>query len=187
MRRVNIGGLIFLLLLVVAGCGDDDPVSLPPDPQPLGIMSVLAGAGATTVTDTIRFRISIGPDGGSRFDLVDLSLTNADSGTKIMLGAAESAGFDDAVVLLTNGISDDVEVSTQFPGGGGGETTNNEPGRFDGGILGEYLPDFAGAEITHVVLILDTVVIASPGGDPNGDGVWTDVFVFGRLVVMGHP
>ena len=186
MSGMKIGGLLFLLLLAVVGCSDDDPVSLPPDPQPLGIMSVLAGSGAATVTDTVRLSISIGPD-GSRFAMVDLSLTNADSGTKINLGAAESAGFDDAVILLTNGVGDDIEVNTQFPGGGGGGTTTNEPGWFGGGILGDYMPDFAGAEITHFVLILDTVVIASPGGDPNGNGIWTDAFIFGRLVVMGRP
>jgi hypothetical protein len=104
-----------------------------------------------------------------------------------MLGPEGNADFDQAVALLTNGENDETSFSRGILGGSAAITGGNEVGFFYGGILADGTPDLAGAEVTGVRVVLDTVVIDSPGGDPNDDGIWTDVWIEGRVVLIGHP
>ena len=191
MRRLI--GLTGILVLAVAitGCGDDCPTAPPaaaPAPQALGIFEFDSGAGSRTVADSVIVSMQIGSDGSkAAADLFRLRLTNGDGSEPISVGAAGNPEFAAAVALLVNGENDDVSFGRAFPSGGGGTTISTEETFFDGGILGNYTPDFAGAEVTGAMVVFEELTVVSPGSDPNGDGIWTEVTLRGKVVIMGHP
>src|SRR5438477_105582 len=67
--------------------------------------------------------------------------------------------------------------------GGGGEGMPES--QFFAGRPGTA-PDFAGYTIDRVEFQIDSVLIASPGSDQLHDGIWTDSYLAGRVVVWGH-
>jgi hypothetical protein len=46
-------------------------------------------------------------------------------------------------------------------------------------------PDLAPHTLSSVSLEVDSASVASPGSDPNQDGMWTDVRFYAHLVVYG--
>lgn len=175
-----------IVLAFLAGCGDDDSPTAPDAPQPLAYFEVAAGVGGRVVTDAATLSLFVGPDGAD-FAIFDVTLSGDDAGTTMSLGPDGNSDFDEAVALLTNGVNDEVALWRTLVGGGAAITGSFETDAFSGGALDGQEPDFVGAEITSISLELDSVSIQSPGNDPNGDGLWTDAFFEGRIVVMGRP
>lgn len=191
MRNVSSYASIISLvcLACLAGCGDDDSPAGPDAPdaaEPLAYFDVAAGVGGRVVADAATLALYVGPDGAD-FAIFEATLTADDMGTTMSLGPDDSAGFDEAVALLTNGVNDEVALWRTVVGGSTAITGSFEADAFSGGALDGQGPDFAGAEITGISLELDSVSIQSPGDDPNGDGLWTSAFIEGRIVVMGRP
>lgn len=184
--------IVLACLASLAGCGEDDSPAAPDDPdtsdapEPLAYFDVASGVGGRVVTDAATLAVYVGPDGAD-FALFEVTLTGEDAGTTMSLGPDDSAGFDEAVALLTNGVNDEVALWRTVVGGSTAITGSFEEVAFSGGALDGQEPDFAGAEITGISLELDSVSIQSPGDDPNGDGLWTYAFIEGRIVVMGRP
>jgi hypothetical protein len=79
------------------------------------------------------------------------------------------------VVSLTN-------ASGSVVGGSGEGSLESSffMGRPSGGV------DFAGYAITSVEFHVDSILFDTPGSDPYGDGVWTDYYLRGDVVVIGH-
>ena len=176
--------ILFLACLAcLAGCGEDDPIAGPEAPQPLAYFDVATGVGGRTVSATATLSLFVGPD----HELFEVVLTGDDAGTTLTLGPDDGAGFAEAVALLTNGVDDEVDLWRALSDGTTSITGDLESTAFSGGALDGQEPDFAGAEITGISLELDSVSIQSPGKDPNGDGLWTDAFIEGRIVVLGRP
>ncbi len=173
------------VLACLAGCSDDDSPVTPDAPQPLAYYDVAAGVASRVVSDTAGLSLFVGPDGGD-FALFEVTLTGEDAGTTISLGPDDSAGFAEAVALLTNGVDDQVALWRTLSDGSAAITGSLESIEFSGGALEGQEPDFAGAEITGISLELVSVTIQSPGDDPNGDGLWTSADIEGRIIVMGR-
>ena len=191
MRRARFLATLFLLPLLApfAGCGDDDPAAPPapaPTPEALAYFSFNAGVGSPNVADAASVSFHVGPDGAD-FALFDVTVTNADAGRTIAIDPGEHPEFAQAVLLLTNGTNDGVAFRRAPLGGASAITRSDEETSFAGGVLADQEPDFAGAEVTGISLVLDAISIDSPGRDPNGNGQWTDVTVQGQIVVLGHP
>jgi hypothetical protein len=49
------------------------------------------------------------------------------------------------------------------------------------------LSDLTGATIEQVQVSFDDIVFDSPGSDPNGDGLWTDIHLVVTVVIEGQP
>jgi PEP-CTERM motif len=47
--------------------------------------------------------------------------------------------------------------------------------------------DLQGFQIGSIGLHVDSLTISSPGSNPNGDGIWTDVFFEGTVTVYAVP
>lgn len=178
--------ILLACLACLAGCGEDDPIAGPDAPQPLASFDFASGVGGRAVSATATLSLYVGPDGAD-FALFEVVLTGDDTGATLSLGPDDGAGFDEAVALLTNGVDDEVALWRALSDGTTSITGNLESIAFSGGALEGREPDFAGAEITGISLELTGVSIQSPGNDPNGDGLWTDAFIEGRIVIMGRP
>ena len=172
------------------GCSDDDDpvVPKPAAPQVLGVMGLDFGFGGRTLADTLAISLKVGALTPEPAFLFKLQATDDLSGSVTTVNAATNPEFADAVSLLVNGVDNLLEFDFVFlPGGAGNGIDAPESFLFDGGISGEFLPDFAGAQITHVNIAIDVISIETPGRDPNNDGIWVDSSGSGRLVIMGHP
>lgn len=93
--------------------------------------------------------------------------------------------FDVLVALLTNGQNDTFSWSVQNFAGGV-STGTAEKYFFAGNPHLVNGIDFAGSHIDHVDLFI-TNKSASPGANPNGDGVWTDWTFNVAMNVYGTP
>lgn len=175
-----------LLGLLLGSCRDSNaPVAA----DTLATARVLSRGGSATVASSVSFRLSITApatdiltNGADLFG--EIPLQNGDKGKRLIATAATEGEFDRFASFLTNGINDQVEW-TVFPrgGGGGGERSLESSffvGRRGGGV------DFAGYAITSIEFHVDSILLATPGSDPNRDGMWTESYLRGNVVVFGH-
>ena len=178
------------MLVVFAGCGDDeDPfVPEPPVAEILGIMGFDERSGGATLSDSLVVSITVGPFTPEPALLFKLGSVNDLSSIVITVDASTNPEFAEAVSLLTNGVDDYLAFRMErLPGGSGSERDLMESTGFQGGFTGNFTPDFKGARITHVVVAIDVFSHEIPGSDPNNDGIWGDSTFSGRLIIMGHP
>jgi len=112
-------------------------------------------------------------------------LKNGDKGRTLVATAATEPGFNRFVSFLTNGTSDRVGYYF-FSSGGGGGTELPAESSFFSGRSGSGV-DFAGYTITSLEFHIDSISVVTPGSDPGKDGVWTDFYLSGNLVVLGYP
>ena len=112
-------------------------------------------------------------------------LTAASAGSRVWADTT-SPGFAMVVRELTDGASDFLGYQTATPSwlAGPGWFVAPEPSFFSGqtGVGGV---DLAGYAIHAIGFRVDSVQIASPGENPNGDGNWTDFSVRGAFVFEG--
>ena len=189
-RRYISAWLLAGMMVLIGGCSDDDdPVAPePPAAEVLGVMGFDQNGGIRSFPNSLVLSLSVGVLTTAPALLFEFEATEDSSGSVITVDASTNPEFRDAVSLLQNGVDNQLELATKLlPGGGGGAASPLESASFNGGISGEFLPDFAGARITHVVIAIDVISFVTPGSDPNGDGIWTDYSSRGRIVIMGHP
>ena len=177
------------MMVLIGGCSDDDDPVAPESPsdEVLGVMELDFNFSGRTIADSLIVSLRVGVHRHEPFFLFEFRATNDLSGSEITVDASTNPEFTDAVSLLVNGVDNELRFELEFlPGPGGTSVTQPESVFFDGGVSGDFLPDFAGAEITHVSIAIDVLSLEIPGRDPNGDGIWVDSSGSGRLVIRGH-
>jgi hypothetical protein len=93
---------------------------------------------------------------------------------------AGDAGFVRKTAWLNNGQPDAVRYGVVLTPSGTEAAFNS----FDFILLGVN-PDLSPHKLSSVSLEVDSASVASPGSDPNHDGIWTDVRFYAHLVVFG--
>lgn len=162
---------------LLMGCGSDStaPASV------LAVAPVLHSGGGAVVSDKMIFLLTISDGGGEDTVFAD-TVRNGDRGRDLV---ASGPGFQRARTLLTDDVNETVTRGMFFPTGGGGGSFNLESVYF-AGRPGTAL-DFSGYQVTGIVFHVDSILLATPGSNINGDGIWTDWYLRGSLVVLGHP
>lgn len=133
------------------------------------IWGVRSAGGSPLLTDEVGFEFGVGVE-DSRLLFEELTFNNQDVGKTFTATSAKDPDFDPIVELLTNGINDLVFFNSTFVNGDliGRETTEAEAFSLES-------IDFEGTKINSIDLVIKDLKITSPGGDPNGDGNWTQV------------
>jgi hypothetical protein len=101
--------------------------------------------------------------------------------------------FDDIKRVLTDGVNEAILLGTDpgLPGYGGPPYSGgsgpffSEAYLFFGDDSGAHGIDFAGSAVTSVEFRIDQLMLNTPGRNPNGDGIWTDLVLRGTLTVNG--
>jgi hypothetical protein len=140
-------------------------------------------AGGAEILTEVRFSLIIGNSGCSveeAYALFDqLSIRDGEEGRTLGAQADNDPDFTNFAALLTDGV--DTLMSTCVYGSGSGDYESRVlVGRPSTG------PDLAGYTIDSIEFRIDSVLIASPGSNPNGTGIWTDYDLGGRVVILGH-
>ena len=163
--------------------------------RPAGADYVLAevslgnAGGSAGIDNMLNVVFCIDNDGMNCSTHVDAltfpAMTAASAGTTIWADTSRG-GFDMVVTELTDAAADNLGYQAATPTflAGPGWFLQPEPSFFAGRTgLGGI--DLAGYAIHSIGFRVDSVRIASPGEDPNGDGVWTDFGVTGAFVFKG--
>lgn len=175
-----------ILALLLAGCND---ANAPAAADTLATAPVLSRGGAAAVVGSLTFTLGITdpatdilPNRAELFG--EIPLQNGDKGKRLVATAATEGEFDHFVSFLTDGINDRVEWAVSLSGGGASGEGSLESsffmGRPGGGV------DFAGYAIASVEFHVHSILLVTPGSDPNRDGLWTDYYLHGDVVVVGH-
>lgn len=182
-----------VLAALLTGCGGDSArltTVLPP--ELLGDLEVDTSGGTASPTLVLSVTLWVGVDRAgeetTRIPVFGLPISSADEATTIRVDRSNNPSFEDAVALLTNGRDDRIGVARSGalppPSGGGRSVMESE---WIAGSPGAIPPDFAGAEITHVLVHVDRADVEIPGRDPSGNGEWIDFDLAFRVEVWGRP
>lgn len=119
----------------------------------------------------------------------DLVISVDDVGTTFTATQSTDSSFNKFVSNLTNGLTNNstspeiVYVSTfNYPDLGGFILLLNESDFVGGGRI-----DLKGFNIDSINLTVNSLEFSSPGNDPNGDGIWTNVIYNGIFTINGSP
>lgn len=186
MRRNSLIWTILAATLWLGACGDDTTTTVNAN-QPLGAINVSAGGSSSGTSSNVVISLEIAepptPKAGiSTIDLIVESLVNEDEGTTRFIDVSELDPI--AVGQLTNGVDDFMWIRTSIPTGGSGASGTSESNWFDGGLTGDWDPDFSGARITGFYLHFDQVLITNNGIEAEKA---TQYDLDYRVVVMGVP
>jgi len=178
--------LLAAILVLAAGCGDDDAPTCPePEPIPVAQFVMKLVGGNSHQYPTWRFALQ------SRFmspaigdTIATLDLQDGDAGLIRTFDASNSPNFDQFAATVTNG-EDEPFFMYCWPSPGLEPVTSGtvESMAFGGGLDGDLGPDLAGVRVTKLRLNVIDSQINIPGEDPNADGDWTSyVFTLNFLV-----
>lgn len=166
--------------LAVAACSESTKPSVPLADR----LIWAAGGGRVAGVDSARLWVLYLDSTGQRLapiiDTVVLKGPQADAVTRF----PGDPGFAQVAALMTDSVNERIEEGVE--GVGTGTSSSLESSYFKGGVSGTMLPDFHGEVITSVQLNVDTLTFATPGSDPNHDGIWTDYYLVAHLIVNGH-
>ena len=176
MKRTLFFALSTFTIATLAGCSD----STSPAPDILAVASLTSSGGGAAVVSQIIFRVSITGAAGDDTLLLD-TLQNGDRGLDIVASGAE---FQRGAARLSNNVNESIDRYVSFPTGGSGGNFITEAALFQG-RPGNGL-DFSGYTVTGVIYHVDSILVVSPGSNPNADGNWTDYYLRGSLIVLGH-
>lgn len=177
MKRTLLFALSTFTIAALTGCSDSNS----PAPDVLAVASVTSGGGGATVASQIIVWVDIDGAAGTDTLLLPDTLQNGDRGRDLI---ATGAGFQRGAVRLSNNINESIRRFTKFPAGGTGGNFSPEATLFQG-RPGNGL-DFSGYTVTGITFHVDSILVVSPGSDPNGDGNWTDYYLRGSLIVFGR-
>jgi len=187
-RLRNNGTLRIVALLLGVSCSGVDE---PPRPEILGSNSipVALGSAGTTIYNSMIFSLDISSGNpGCRETGVAIFyqtiIRDGDDHHTLVADAGNEPDFAAFTHLLTDGVDEEATWCVFLENVGGGGEGRRES-QFFAGRPGTA-PDFAGYTIDRVEFQIDSVLIASPGSDQNHDGIWTDYYLAGRVVVWGH-
>lgn len=186
-RKSHCGTLGIIALLLGVSCkGVDDS----PHPEILASEPVTQpGGSAHAISTGLIFSLdisSVAP--GCREQGVAIFyrtiIRDGDDHHTLVADADNEPDFAAFTHLLTDGVDEEATwcVFLENVGGGGEGMPESQ---FFAGRPGTA-PDFAGYTIDRVEFQIDSVLIASPGSDQLHDGIWTDSYLAGRVVVWGH-
>lgn len=117
----------------------------------------------------------------------DLTINPSDEG-KLFITTSVTPGFNEFVTWITDDINDSLIISYTFlPSGGGLGNERTEASAFFGDPSGQRGIDFQGYRIDDIALYVETLMLESPGSDPNGDGNWTNITIRTTFTVAGVP
>lgn len=159
---------------------------------PLASFDFKGDTGTRAISDQIRFTVSFGwfPESSysERSVVFDLILSTADVGQTYTVSSGPE--FDEAIVSLTNGINEYIYCDTrgsQLQGPPGGGWGSLESLIFFGDATGANGIDFAGYDINSISVTINTLTFDTPGSNPNGDGLWTDIEFNATIAVTKVP
>lgn len=125
----------------------------------------------------------------------DLAIDTGSIGQTFTATSGTDANFSNFVSDLTNGINNlltlgvvpgAVDINGVFIGSGiSGASNMLEAGVWFGDASGLSGIDFQGMQIDSIQILINNLVINSPGSDPNGNGIWTDVQLNASVIVNG--
>ena len=104
--------------------------------------------------------------------LFNITLTDADDSR--LYSFSSGLGFDQTVAAFANGINDIFSVTVNR--GGYGSYESNLFAGFDPSIV---------YDVYRVDILFKEVTLDSPGSDPTGQGVWTDILIDFEISVFG--
>ena len=175
-------------LLLLTGCGES---TAPSPPVVLAsIPLVVIGGGCPRIFSEAIYYVGYTEelDSPPTALIVDsLRFTSQETGSHIVL-TRSSPGFTSVEDLLTNGVDDLLIVGLALDDGtcGGGKSLGPESTLLEDRVAGSSPPDLQGFSIERVTVEIDMASFESPGTNPNGDGIWTDVTIQGRVVIEGR-
>lgn len=170
------GALVVGSILGAVACHDATKPAVPIVDQRFSV-----GIGTRVVSTGAVFFMATLDSTQNGFQLVIDTFPITSPGTHA-LGKGDPT-FAQATARLTDGHLDIVEYGLRFVPNGGGLTSLDQ----DWHALGRSATDgdLAAYTLTSVQLVLDTVTFASPGSNPNGDGIWSEADIIGHLVIYG--
>jgi hypothetical protein len=181
--RITLG--IVAVLLGLSCKGIDQPVAV----EILASSPLTAQGGVHAILDKLFFALDISTTspacsetGVAIFDTTIIQ--NTDTQRTLIADANNEANFAAFTHLLTDGV-DEMVIRCAGLLGGGAESEGSKESSFFGRTSGSA-PDFSGYTIDRVELQLDSASTTSPGSNQGHDGVWTDYYLRGRVVVWGH-
>lgn len=135
-----------------------------------------AGGGQRDILTELHFGFGYEPEPTLYEELLYWTTSPADAGSTLYDFSETGLGFDFAASLLTNGTEDGImfnlhyawESNTDYLLSGGGK-------------------DFQGYTITNISLVVHSLILDSPGSNPNGDGNWTDYNFDVTYEIWGIP
>jgi hypothetical protein len=172
-----------LVVALTQACGGDD-ASGPVQALSTSATITMAG-GSRIISDSARLVAGFrNVDGDITDTTMVVRLGNDDDSTVVVIDAI-APGFASFRDSATNGRDNQFGVAAGPVNGGTGAIGYSESELF-AGRPGSGV-DLAGSSIDRLEFHIDTVSLVSPGTDPNGDGIWTNYRIVGRIVVMGRP
>jgi hypothetical protein len=134
------------------------------------------GAGVAIITSALNPTIGIGLDQSPPSALLfeHLMVQTADVGHTFTIGP-DDPDFASFAAYLTDAHVSYLSDSTTVGRGSWGEWWIPEARFFSSLPPGNNGTDLGGFEITSFNLLFNSLQFLSPGSNPNGDGVWTDI------------
>ena len=170
-----------------------------------GIMSLLTGPasadilfeidtdvqvrfGSRSLTPITQFNPGLWYESGPSGTLMarifaGLIVDMGDVGTTFVATPQNDPGFAQFASLLTDGNEQWLFMTSGAPGGAGGTSECNQFYLDHTCTMGV---DLKGNEIERVTFTQKAWYNVSPGSDPGGDGIWTDVYGAYRITIEGH-
>jgi len=178
--------LLGAILVLAAGCGDDDPTCPEPEPYPVAQFGMKMSAGETGLYPTMRFALESGAQFPAIGDTIaTLDLRGGEAGLTRTFDASICPNFDAFAATVTNGVNDQFLMYVWSAGNLYRTMGTWESEDLGGGLDGDLSPDLAGVKVTKLLLTVIDSRIAIPGENPNGDGYWTDYFFTLHYLVYG--
>ncbi len=148
--------------------------------QALAQLTLSASGGTTIISNNLTLRLN--SEGSTTETIFTLVVNLSSVGQTYKFDHTNSATFNAATALLTNGIDDGLEFWRSLSGGtpGSESSTSYESSFIKGGITGEYNPDFSGSKIKHVLVHVDKLLLITLASSTSYD-------VTIRVVIMGDP
>ena len=185
-RKSHWGTLGIIAILLGVSCKSVEDI---PRSQILASEPVTGGGGAHAISTGLIFSLdisSVAPTCREQGVAIFYRtiIRDGDDHHTLVADAGNEPDFAAFTHLLTDGVDEESTWCVFLENvGGGGE--GRPESQFFAGRPGTA-PDFASYTIDRVEFQIDSVLIASPGSDQNHDGIWTDYYLAGRVVVWGH-
>lgn len=109
-------------------------------------------------------------------------LSQSDVGSPFKVTPGNSSNFAQIETLLTNGESDLISFGLS-----GNRGLSSAVGGFESSFTLNDATDFKGFDLRSLTVTVDSLEVASPGTDPNDDGIWSDFSADYSLKVSAKP
>ena len=157
--------------------------------QPLTVAHVNfsgTGSGINAIVDSLSPQFGYGAGGFFPLTSVlfdQITLTSSDIGRTFVITGQNDPDFNGFVQKLTNGQSD----LMCFTNTGIHRLVTFESNFFDPLPPGNNGVDLQGFVIGSITLTVDNLIFDSPGSNPLGNGIWTDITFNGTIGVYAVP